>query len=138
MNTGDLLQAWYDMLNTHISVPVYKYDVPELENGNYVIIRIESGTGANNKRSLNDTVVVITDIVTRFNNNVDSSVAESIDAAIFSLALPTSRGGGLVNPSGMQILNVNRENFDYIEENDGTNVYLRKMSRYSQRIHSTV
>lgn len=137
MNTGLVLQAWYNMLNGVLSVPVYKYDIPEAVETNYVLLRVESGTGQSNKRSNVDDVVIITDVVTRFQNNADSSVCEGIDAAIFALALPTPQGGGLVNPSGMQILNVKRENFDYIEESDQDIIFFRKISRYAHRIQST-
>ena len=137
MNTvGALMDSWYDLING-ISVPVYKIDVPETETGNYVIIRPESGTGQNNKRSLADDVVIITDVVTVFNNNANGETAEDIDAEVFDLVLPTPQGHGLTEPSGMQILNVKRETFNYLQEQDGTRVYHRKISRYVHRIHQT-
>lgn len=136
MSVNLLMDAWYNLIE-NISVPVYRIDVPEDEKGDYVILRPESGTGQNNKRSINDDVVIITDVVTRFVNNVDGSVAEAIDKEIFDLVLPNPQGHGLSDPSGMQILNVKRENFDYLEEFD-VQKYYRKVSRYVHRIHQTI
>lgn len=133
---GALLDAWYSLLSG-ISVPVYKGDVFQEEDGHYVVISIEGGQGQNNKRTINDDVVITVNVVTIFENNADVSVAESIDAEVFDLVLPTSGGVGLTEASGIQILNVNRETFDYVHENDNKKVYYRKVSRYRHRIHQT-
>lgn len=132
-----ILDAWMSLLDGNISVPVYRIDVPEEEEGNYVQLRVEGGTGINNKRNISDEFIVITDIVTIFENNIDGSVVDGIDAEIFDLVLPTSRGGALAQTSGMQILNVSRENFDYLDENDGTKKYYRKVSRYKHIVTQT-
>lgn len=120
-----------------ISVPVYRIDAPLSETGNYVIVRPESGTGNNNKRSINDNVIVITDITTVFENNVDGSVVEGIDDEIFSRLMPTPQSHSLTDPSGEQILNVTRESFNYLPETDGVKNYYRKVSRYSIQINQT-
>lgn len=136
MNTvGPVVDAMYTLLAS-ISKPVYKVDVPEQEAGNYVIIRPESGSGINNKRSLNDTVIIITDVVTRFDNNINGAVTEALDVEVFDKIMPLPQSN-VLSASGLQVLNVNRESFNYLQERDGVNVYNRKISRYSIRIHQT-
>lgn len=136
MMINELLNAWYDKLNGNISVPVYRINVPETEKGNYVIIRPEGGTGANDKRSLNDTVIIIVDVVTFFINDIDGSVCDAIDKQIYDLILPTPQGHQLTEASGMQILNVNRDNYNYLTQS-GTKQIYRKISRWSHYIHNT-
>ena len=137
MNTvGKLVDAWYSLLNG-ISVSVFRVDVPEDHIGNYVIIRPESGTGVNDKRSFNDNVIIITDVVTIFENNANQRIAEAIDVEIFDRVLSSPSLNGFTDPSGMQILNVNRESFTYLQERDQVNTYYRKVSRYNHRIHQT-
>lgn len=137
MNTvSKLLDSWMLLLDGNLSVNVYRIDVPEQETDNYVVVRPEGGTGENNKRSFNDDVVIITDVVTFFENNANETVADDIDAEIFDLVLTTPQGGALAAQSGMQILNVERTDFTYLQENDVKNIY-RKVSRYSHRIHQT-
>jgi hypothetical protein len=89
---------------------------------------VEGGGGANNKQTIADEFVVITDVVTVFENNVDTSVVDGIDKEIFDLVMP-SPGGGI---SG--VLNLNRETFDYVQEENGSKKYYRKVSRYRMRV----
>ena len=133
---GAILDSFISLLSG-ISVNVYKLDVPEDESGNYVQVRLESGTGMNNKRQIADEVIVITDITTIFENNVDGSLCEGIDTEIFDRVLPTSTGHGLRTTAAMKIISVYRQSFTYIEENDGTKNYYRKVSRYSIKLFKT-
>lgn len=139
---GALMNVLMILLDGNITyggnnVPVYRVDVPETETGHYIILRPESGTGANNKRSLNDNIIIITDVVTRFENNVNGAVVEEIDTQVFALIMPTPQGVDPDNltPTDCQVLNIDRENFDYLQESDGVNVFYRKISRYNMRIH---
>lgn len=134
--TGLLMNAWYSLLSGQ-SFTVYKEDVPETEEGNYVLLRAEGGSEDNNKRSFADDTVIVVDIVSVHQNNVDRSVVEAIDNTIGNLILPTSRTNGLTVQSGMQILNVRRENFTYLTEEDETKKYYRKVSRYAHKVYQT-
>lgn len=134
MNSSKLtLDAYYDLLAGVISVEVFKR-IPEDAPKNYVWLRVESGFDVSNKRSLSDEVVIITESVTEFENVGDDSVVEGIDNEVVSLIIPSAGTMGLVNPSGIQILNIKREQFYPPEEKDGLKVFLRKISRYSQRV----
>lgn len=134
--TGLLMNAWYAKLNGNVGVEVYKEDAPEDEAGDYVLLRAEGGSGSNNKRSFNDEIVIVVDIITHFQNNIDRSEVETIDGLINALVLPTMQNG-LTAQSGMQILNVNRETFTYLEEREDERKIYRKVSRYVHRIHQT-
>lgn len=129
------MDKWHLLLSGVISVPVYKEDVPEDEDGNYLLLRAEGGASQNNKRSFADQTVIITDIVTVFENNIDRSVVEAIDGEVNALVLPT-RNTGLANPSNTQLHNVNRETFEYITEQD-VKKYYRKVSRYIITVYQT-
>jgi hypothetical protein len=140
MNTvGPLIDAWYEMLAGNVfynsaEIPVYKGDIPEEETGHYILLRTESESDQGNKSSFVDQTVMIVDVVTKFNNNVDTSIANDIDGQISTLARPTPSTNGLLTVSGLQFMNVVRETSSYIHERDGVNVYYRKVSRYTQRV----
>jgi hypothetical protein len=133
--TGLLMNAWYQLLN-NAGLSVYKEDVPENVEGNYVLLRAEGGTSMNNKRSFADETVIVVDIVTQFQSAIDRSEVETIDNTINGLILPTMQNG-LTAQSGMQILNVNRETFTYLTETDNEKKYYRKVSRYVHTIYQT-
>jgi hypothetical protein len=133
--TGLLMNAWYQLLNNG-GLSVYKEDVPENVDGNYVLLRAEGGTSQNNKRSFADETVIVVDIVTQFQSMIDRSEVETIDNTINGLILPTMQNG-LTAQSGMQILNVNRETFTYLTETDNEKKYYRKVSRYVHTIYQT-
>jgi hypothetical protein len=132
--TGLLMNAWYQLLSGVVSV--YKEDVPENVEGNYVLLRAEGGTSMNNKRSFADETVIVVDIVTQVQTMIDRSEVETIDNTINGLILPTMQNG-LTAQSGMQIHNVKRETFAYITETDGEKKYYRKVSRYTHTVYQT-
>ena len=133
--TNDIITAWYNLLNGQVGtgVEVYVEDAPENPSLNYVLLRAEGGTSDNTKQYFADNIVVITDIVTTFENNIDRSICETIDNAICQLILPT-RQNELTKPSGLQIHNVEREDFGYLYEFDGVKKYYRKVSRWNQYV----
>jgi hypothetical protein len=117
---GLLIDSYYSLLNGQltyggVSVDVYKEDAPEGQEGHYVLLIAEGEVYDGNKSSFADQSTVVVDIVTIFNNNVDTSVANEIDRQI-------------------QILNVQRESSTYMRETDGVRKYYRKVSRYKQRV----
>lgn len=137
-----LMNAWYDLLDGNLTynnqaVDVYKEDTEEETSLHYVLLRAESETDDSNKRSFANESVVVVDIVTTFSGRVDRSVAENIDGQIGALILTDPRTSGLSAQSGMQILNVTLENTAYLTEEDETNKYYRKISRFSHRILQT-
>lgn len=133
--TNDIITAWYNLLNGQVGtgVEVYVEDAPENPSLNYVLLRAEGGTSDNTKQYFADNIVVITDIVTTFENNIDRSVCETIDNAICQLILPT-RQNELTKQSGLQIHNLEREDFGYLYEFDGVKKYYRKVSRWNQYV----
>lgn len=139
-----LMNAWALLLDgfltyNSVNVPVYKEDIPEDFDSHYVLLRAESEFDAGNKRSFATESVVVVDIVTLFQNNVNRSVADNIDGQIAALILPTVAVNALSAQSGMQILNVKMETCTWIREyQDGsqTSIY-RKVSRYNHLIYQT-
>lgn len=139
---GLLIDSYYSLLNGQLNynglpVDVYKEDAPMDETYHYVLIRAEGETYDGNKRSFADQSIVIVDIVTVFENNIDSSVANEIDRQIGTLLLTNPRTSGLGAQTGIQVLNVERESANYLRERDGVKNYYRKVSRYRQRVLQT-
>lgn len=135
----ELIQAWYDLLNGSITynstaIEAFMEDVPEDHAGHYIWIHAEGGGYAGNKSSLADNDVVVIDIVTVFNNNVDRSVCEDIDAQITTLLYSTASINNLAVQSGVQFGQVIRETTAYLNEQDSVNKYYRKVSRYKTRV----
>jgi len=143
MNTMEKLRnAWYALLNggiiyNSVAVDVYKEDVPETEDGHYVLIRAESEIDTSNKQNFRSDSVVIVDIVTSFENNVNSSVVESIDGQIQALIFNGPPLNRLSVQSGMQIINVKAETTSYLPQEDGSKKFYRKVSRYRHTIFQT-
>lgn len=133
MNTGLLLTAWYDLLS---GLNVHKIDVPEDETENYVWIYIESGSSSNLKTVKVDEVIVVCQIVTFHQNNIDQTACEALDAQVENLVLPLAWAQSL-SVSGMQVLNVERESFDYVQEEDSNGKIYRKVSRYKHTINQS-
>lgn len=143
-----LMDSWFDLLEGLITysgktVKIYKEDTPEdldptpTVSEHYILLRAEGETDQSNKKSfVNDTVIIV-DIVTKFNNNVNRSVVDNIDNQINALVLTSPWITGLPAQSGMQILNVQRETTNYLYEGDNINKYYRKVSRYNARILQT-
>lgn len=132
--TGKLLDSWQELIDGSLSVSVHKDDVPEDESGNYVLLMAESETEDDTKQSFRSDVVVITDIVTRFNVAIDSSVAEGIDGEIKALIKSAPGLHALQAQSGMQILDVRPETTSYLTEYEAGIKYYRKIVRYTHRI----
>lgn len=127
----NILQAYYDALNGEISVDVYKVNAPMNESGNYVVIYVEGGTDASNKKYKAENTVVVVDVVTKFHNSIDPDVADDIDEEIEQILLPTQ--GARLLASNIQNLNLKRESYNYLTESDGKTY--RKVSRWTQRIN---
>ena len=132
---GEVLTAYYSLINGQTALGTYKLTVPIDVTTNYVWLYPESGVEINTKSSKNDRLVIRVDIVTFFENDADQTACETADTIINELIIPTPGENGLTAPSGLQFLNVERENYQYLIERSGTGVVYRKISRYTQRVH---
>lgn len=129
----ELRTAWYNLING-ISVDVYDESVPQDQSTHYVVIRSEGQTDASNKAYFGSQSVIIIDIVTVFQNMIDTSVADDIDGEISALILPVVGEHGLT-VSGFQVSNVIRLNDIDLQEDDGTRKYYRKIIRFNHLIN---
>lgn len=131
-----LMDSWYVLLNG--SVTVAKEDGEEEQTGNFVLLMAEGGTDDSNKRGFKEICVVITDIITFHENNVDRSVVEGMDDIVFNAALSKPFISNLSAQTGMQILSVRRETYNYVRQRSvGGKLVYRKISRYTHEIYST-
>lgn len=132
---GKLLDSWQELLDGFISVPFYKRGaVPEDEKRNYVEAYVESGTGDDTKQSFRNVVDVITNIVTKFNVAIDTSVVNGIDNEIKTLVKSAPGIHALMAQSGMQIRDVFFSDGSFLEEYEAGTKYYRKIVRYTHRI----
>lgn len=129
-----VLKAWYELLNNNISVPVYRMDAPATEEGNYVLLRVESETDARNNARHVVNPVIITEIVTKHQVVIDDSIAPGIDDEICELLFASTRQHNLPVQADIQITDVRRANATYINEDDGTNRYHRLVTRNVHRV----
>lgn len=135
---GKLLDSWQELLDGVISVPFYKKGgVPEEEEGNYVECYVESNNGDDTKHSFGNEVVVITNIVTRFNVAIDTSLANGISNEIKGLIRPGHGVHGLMDQPGMQIVLVKFLSGHGLEEYEAGKKYYRKIDRYRHAIVQT-
>lgn len=128
-----VLKAWYELING-ISVNVYRTDAPPDEEGNYVLLRVESLTDDTNNARHVSGVVVITEVVTKHSIRIDDSIATDIDDEIAQRLFPNVGKHALPVQDGIQITDVRRANATYINEDDGTNRYHRLVTRNVHRV----
>jgi hypothetical protein len=129
-----VMKAWYALLNGVISKPVYMIDAPADEEGDYVLLRIESTTDSTNNARHVSNPVLITEVVTRHKTMIDASVAPGIDNEIAQALFPTVGKNALPVQDGIQITDVRRVNATYINEDDGVNRYHRLVTRNVHRV----
>lgn len=135
--TNKLLLSWYQLLNGHISVNVYRGSAPPNENGNYVLLRAESETFSPNSNTLVTNPVIITEIVTKHHNVIDDGVVNDIDDEIAQLAITGPGLTGLTNQTGINITNVRRQNATDVQEDDGNKLIHRLITRNLHRVVQT-
>ena len=137
--TNKVVKAWYELLNGNLSVPVYRTDASATEAGNYVLLRVESDTDASNNQKFVSTPVVISEVVTKFSIMIDDSLAPDIDSEIADLLFPTTPGlHALPAQDDISISYVERRDITYLPEDDGTNRYLRLITRNVHRVEQLV
>lgn len=129
-----VLKAWYELLNGNISVPVYRMDAPATQEGNYVLLRVESETDARNNARHVVNPVIITEVVTKHQGMIDDTIAPGIDDEISQLLFTSTRQHNLPVQADIQITDVRRANATYINEDDGTNRYHRLVTRNVHRV----
>ena len=133
------LNSWFQMLDGETSVPVYRMDTPATETGNYILLRIESKADSSNNQKFVSEVVIITEVVTKFATMINDSLAGEIDEEIGELLYPTTPAHhALPAQSDIQIVSVIRRDATYLPEDDGTNRYLRLITRNVHRIEQLV
>ena len=131
----DITTEWFNLLDGVISVPVYKETVLPSETGNYVVIRTEGQTTTKNHSGFFTNAVIIVEVVTKFNQAVDTSVCDEIDNEITELVFPTPNTFGIGNTANHQITDINLQSASYLSEDDGTKKYYTKISRYEHSIN---
>jgi len=137
--TNRLLNSWFELLNGNLSVPVYRYDAPAIETGNYVLLRTESDADDSNNQKFVSIPVVITEVVTKFSTMINDSLAVEIDEEIGELLYPTTPAHhALPAQDDIQIVSVTRRDATYLPEDDGANRYLRLVTRNVHRVEQLV
>ena len=135
---GKLLDSWQELIDGTISVPAYKGgSVPEDWSGNYVEYYVETGAVNDTKHNFGNEVVVVTNIVTRFNLAIDHSKVHGIDNEIKTKVKSTPGVHNLIPQAGMQILDVKFSTGDTLEEYEAGKKYYRKIVRYTHKIVQT-
>jgi len=132
INPGNkILKSWYELLNNNLSVPVYRYSAPADEDGNYVLLRMESSTIIPNNHQFGHQQVLITEIVTKNNGGglIDDSLAGNIDTEIGDLLYSSTFQHNMPMQDDIQIISVTRQNQTYLPEDDGVNQILRLITR---------
>lgn len=127
-----ILQAYYNALDDNISVPVYKVDVPQAENGNHVILRLESESDETNKKYFVTMTVITADVVTIGTNSINPDTANDIDNEVRQIIKSTIPA--TLTAAGFQVSFIKPDNGNYLEEDDGAKRYYRKVTRFTNRI----
>lgn len=141
---GLLEDSWNTLLNGSLTyqgktVNVYNPDAPEdvdpspTVSEHYVIVRAESETEVSNKKTYAVNSIIVVDIVTVFQNNINRSVAEDIYGQVVGLVFSKPGRNQLAAQMGMQITEVRVEGTFYRDE-AGDQKIRRKICRFSHRV----
>lgn len=136
-----LIDSWQSLLEGNLTygsreVKVYKEDAGNDDEFHHVEIRAESETDDSNKTAFVTRPVVIIEIVTVHSISVKRSIVDAIDDQIRDLLFPT-RQCALPAMDGLQITNVIPQSSSYLNDNDGSKKYYRKLTRYIHRVTQT-
>jgi hypothetical protein len=130
--------AWYSILTGSVTVgaytfPVYRTNAPIGEHSHYILLRKESGSFQWNKAAFFRTFVLIVEVVTRFKVIINDKLVDDADAIIKGLAMtsPTSNNLGVTG-----LVQVDPGSPTYIDEDDGSNKYYRKITRFVHQVAS--
>lgn len=107
--------------------------MPAAEDESYVIVRLESETDNSDNRKFVTNVVVVTDIVTAFQNSVNPDIADDIEQEIKTAVKPLV-GSTFDNTVDLQFVSMRAESSTYLNEDDGTKKYYRKNTRWACRV----
>lgn len=134
----ELITAWYNVLSGNVTVgsytfPVYRTNAPIGEHGHYILLRKEGGSFNWNKAAFFRTHVVIVEIVTRFSVIINDKLVDEADTIIRGLAM-TSPAVNNLSVSGL--IKVDPGTPTYIDEDDGSNKYYRKITRFVHQVAS--
>lgn len=130
-----LLNAWYQLLNGNISLPVYRTDAPP-DATDYVLLRAESSSDRSNNTRFGNQVVIITEVITRFGSAelINESAAHQVNSEIGVLVLPTPAKHNLPPMGGIQVVSIKRQDKQAIPEDDGAYRYYRVITRNIHRV----
>jgi len=133
----EIITAWYNILSGNVNVdgvlPVYRTNAPIGETGNYILLRKESGSFSWNKAAFFRSFVLIVEIVTRHSIIIDDKLVDDIDTIIRGLAINSPASNNL-NVAGL--VQVDPGSPVYLDEDDGTNKYYRKITRFIHQVAS--
>ena len=133
----EIITAWYNVLSGNVdvagTVPVYRTNAPLGETGNYILIRKESGSFSWNKAAFFRTFVLIVEIVTKHSIIIDDKLVDDIDAIVRGLAINSPASNNL-NVAGL--IKVDPGSPVYLDEDDGTAKYYRKITRFVHQVAS--
>lgn len=130
-----LLGAYYRCLNGSTSVSVFQGSVPIDHRTDYILLRAESDSDVSNKTYFAANPIVVVEIVTFHDAQIDTSLVESIDDQVKRLLFPTRRTTGLGSFDDMQVVNVRYLDSFYDESFDGQKYVHRKICRFNNRIN---
>src|SRR6185295_18404596 len=133
----EIITAWYNVLSGNVDVdgvlPVYRTNAPIGESGNYILLRKEGGSFSWNKAAFFRSFVLIVEIVTKHSIIIDDKLVDDIDDIVRGLAMnsPASNNLGIAG-----LIKVDPGSPVYLDEDDGTNKYYRKITRFVHQVAS--
>lgn len=134
----ELIAAWYSVLSGNVTVgsytfPIYRTNAPIGEMSHYILIRKEGGSFNWNKNAFFKTHVVIIEIVTRFSTIINDKLVDQADDIVRGLAMSSPAVNNL-NVSGL--IKVDPGTPTYIDEDNGSVKYYRKITRFVHQVAS--
>lgn len=111
---------------------MFKEDVPR-GTRNHILLRVESETDDSNKSEFVTNPVIVVEVCGVFDNSIDPDVVDDADSEVRQLLKPLINST-IAADSQIRLNLVRPESSTYLSEDDGTQRFYRKLTRWSNRV----
>jgi hypothetical protein len=117
------LKSFFELLENSVTIdgytfPVYRGSADPAQESHYIMLRTEGSTAIPNSHGFRQQIIVITEVVTVHNGQINDDLAPEADSLIGQLMYQDGQPSQhqLPQQEGMQIVNVERQDATYLPE----------------------
>lgn len=129
-------KAYYELITTATSLPVYEFQAPDEASGNYVILAGQGGSNSETKTTSGSEQTITIDVVTRFKNGIlNTKIADDFGNQILQALLPSVGICGL-NVTGFKVITTTIET-STLQAQYSSEIIVRKIITATHEIYES-